>query len=71
MLYADYFADQPLHGEDVFRRHFRMSRKLFLKIVHAIGEFDPYFLCKKDCTGLFGFSSQSMKVEDFLVCLEA
>ena len=57
MLYADYFADQPLHGEDVFRRRFRMSRKLFLKIVHAIREFDPYFLCKKDCTGLVGFSS--------------
>jgi hypothetical protein len=25
ILYADYFADNPLHGEAVFRRHFRMS----------------------------------------------
>jgi hypothetical protein len=36
ILYADYFADNPLHGEAVFRRRFRMSRKLFLKIVYAL-----------------------------------
>jgi hypothetical protein len=35
ILYADYFADDPLHGEVVFRRHFWMSRKLFLDIVDA------------------------------------
>jgi hypothetical protein len=57
MLYADYFADNPLHGESVFRRHFRMSRKLFLQIVYAIRDFDPYFRCKADCTSLVGFSS--------------
>ncbi|KAK1606514.1 hypothetical protein QYE76_030187 [Lolium multiflorum] len=57
MLYADYFADNPLHGESVFRRRFRMSRKLFLQIVYAIRHFDPYFRCKADCTGLVGFSS--------------
>jgi hypothetical protein len=36
ILYADYFADSPLHGEAIFRRRFRMSRKLFLKIVYAL-----------------------------------
>jgi hypothetical protein len=41
--YADYFADNPLHGEAVFRRHFRMSRKLFLKIVYALRDYDSYF----------------------------
>jgi hypothetical protein len=25
ILYADYFLDDPLHGEVVFQRHFRMS----------------------------------------------
>src|SRR4051794_24763038 len=54
MLYANYFADNPLHGETVFRRRSRMSRKLFLKIVYAIRDFDPYFRCKKDCTGMVG-----------------
>jgi hypothetical protein len=57
MLYADYFADSPLHGEAVFRRHFRMSQKLFLKIVYALREYDSYFRCRLDCTGMAGFSA--------------
>ena len=28
-----------------------MNRKLFLRIMHAIREFDTYFKLKKDCTG--------------------
>jgi hypothetical protein len=57
MLYSDYFADAPLHGNKVFRRRYRMSRKLFLMIVNSIREFDSYFKCKKDCTGKLGFTS--------------
>jgi hypothetical protein len=57
LLYADYFADAPLHGEKVFRRRYRMSRKLFLRIVNSIREFDSYFKCKKDCTSTLGFTS--------------
>jgi hypothetical protein len=56
LLYADYFADAPLHGEKVFRRRYRMSRKLFLGIVNSIREFDSYFNCKKDCIGTLGFT---------------
>jgi hypothetical protein len=40
ILYADYFAEDPLHDEVVFHRHFRMSWKLFLDIVYAIRRFD-------------------------------
>ena len=57
MLYSDYFADAPLHSDKVFRYHYRMSRKLFLRIVNSIREFDSYFKCKKDCTGKLGFTS--------------
>jgi hypothetical protein len=57
ILYADYFADDPLHGKMVFRRCFWMSRKLFLDIVYVIQCFDNYFICKKDCTSMVGFSS--------------
>ena len=57
MLYSDYFADAPLHGERTFRRRYRMSRKLFLRIVNSIREFDNYFICKKECTDTVGFSS--------------
>ncbi|KAK1609205.1 hypothetical protein QYE76_032878 [Lolium multiflorum] len=57
MLYADYFADDPLHGEAVFMHRFRMSKKLFLRIVYALREYDSYFRCKLDCTGMAGFSA--------------
>ena len=57
MLYSGYFADALLHGDKVFRRRYRMSRKLFLGIANSIREFDSYFKCKKDCTGKLGFTS--------------
>jgi hypothetical protein len=56
ILYTD-FVDDPLHGEVVFRYHFRMNRKPFLDIVYAIQRFNNYFICKKDCTGMVSFSS--------------
>jgi hypothetical protein len=56
-LYTDYFADNPLHDEAIFRHRFRMSQKLFLKIVYALRDFDSYFRCKLDCTGMAGFSA--------------
>ena len=34
-----------------------MSRKLFLRIVNSIREFDNYFKCKMDCTDKLGFTS--------------
>jgi hypothetical protein len=57
ILYTDYFTKNPLHGEAVFRRRFRMSQKLFLKIVYALRDYDSYFRCKLDCTGMAGFSA--------------
>src|SRR3954469_9681779 len=57
LLYSDYFADVPLHGEKVFRRWYRMGRKLFLRIVNSLRDYDNYFVCKKDCTGTVGLSS--------------
>jgi hypothetical protein len=55
ILYADYFTDNLLHGEAIFRRRFRMSRKLFQKIVYVLRDYDSYFRCKLDCTGMTGF----------------
>ena len=57
ILYSDYFADHPMQDEAVFRRRFRMNRKLFLDIMHAIREFDTYFKLNKDCTGTVGLTS--------------
>jgi hypothetical protein len=57
ILYADYFVEDSLHGEVVFWHHFRMSRNLFLDIVYAVRRFENYFIRRKDCTGVVGFSS--------------
>jgi hypothetical protein len=40
ILYADYFADDPLHGDVVFLHRFRMNQKLFMKIVLVGKEFN-------------------------------
>ena len=40
ILYSDYFANDPTQDEKVFWCRFRMNRKLFLWIMHAIREFD-------------------------------
>ncbi|XP_071677269.1 uncharacterized protein [Lolium perenne] len=34
-----------------------MNKDLFLKIVHGVREYDKYFMAKKDCIGLWGFTS--------------
>ncbi|KAK1618039.1 hypothetical protein QYE76_023556 [Lolium multiflorum] len=57
LLDADYFNDGATHSPKEFRRRFRMNKDLFLKIVHGVREYDTYFMAKKDCTGLWGFTS--------------
>ena len=57
MLYADYFADDAPYDAKDFRRRYRMSKDLFFKILHGVREFDPYFVMKKDCCGVPGFTS--------------
>jgi hypothetical protein len=48
---------EQAQAEVVLHRCFRMSQKLFLKIVYTIRDFDIYYICKKDNTGMVGFSS--------------
>ena len=43
-LFVDYFADNPRYGDDMFRRRYRMSRELFLRIVDAVKNHDNYFI---------------------------
>ena len=42
-IYWDYFADNPVYNEKHFRRRYRMSRALFLRIVAAVEAHDDYF----------------------------
>ncbi|XP_059306241.1 uncharacterized protein LOC132057631 [Lycium ferocissimum] len=42
-LFLDYFSDNPRYNDGMFRRRYRMSRNLFLRIVDAIKAHDTYF----------------------------
>jgi hypothetical protein len=56
MLYADYFADDPLHNNVKFWRRFRMNWKRFMKIVLVVREYETYFVSKQDRVGTTGCS---------------
>ncbi|XP_062188840.1 uncharacterized protein LOC133892123 [Phragmites australis] len=55
-LYNDYFTDNPVYGDILFRRRFRMSRRLFLRIAAAVEEHDTWFRQRRDATGKLGLS---------------
>ncbi|XP_051229440.1 uncharacterized protein [Lolium perenne] len=57
LLDVDYFNDDATHSLKEFWPRFRMNKDMFLKIVHDVTEYDTYFTAKKDCTGLWGFTS--------------
>ncbi|XP_022023915.1 uncharacterized protein LOC110924186 [Helianthus annuus] len=53
---ADYFVEDPKYNEDIFRHRFRMSKRLFLKIVAGVEENDPWFEEAPDARGRKGFT---------------
>ena len=55
-LYLDYFAT-PCVYESFFRRRFRMSRPLFLRIVNEVEQYNPYFIQRTYAIGVLGLSS--------------
>ena len=55
-LYEDYFADNCTYPPNFFRRRYRMRRQLFLRILHRLGEYSPYFTQRVDALNRRGFS---------------
>ncbi|XP_042404757.1 putative nuclease HARBI1 [Zingiber officinale] len=55
-LFNDYFSDDPVYPDDIFRRRFRMKKELFLRIVDAVKNHSEYFQWKVDATGKKGLS---------------
>ncbi|KAL6657904.1 hypothetical protein ACP70R_005684 [Stipagrostis hirtigluma subsp. patula] len=47
-LVADFFCEDPVHNDKLFRTRYRMRRALFLRIVRALGEWSPYFTKRTD-----------------------
>ena len=55
-LVNDYFSENPLYPSNIFRRRFRMSRPLFLRIVEALGQNSNYFTQRVDAVNRQGLS---------------
>lgn len=56
-LYNDYFADNHVFPKARFRWRYRMSRALFLRIMHKVMAYDDYFVQKRDALGVEDLSS--------------
>ncbi|XP_058222952.1 uncharacterized protein LOC131332670 [Rhododendron vialii] len=56
-IFRDYFAEPPAYPPEYFRRRFRMSRSLFLRIQAAIEAHDPYFVQTRNVARKLGLSS--------------
>lgn len=55
-LYNDYFSSSPVYNETMFKRRFRMSRRLFSRILEAVQAHDTYFVQKPNASGQLGLS---------------
>ena len=55
-LMDDYFSENPLYGEEIFRRRFRMSKELFLRLVSDLEQQYTFFTQGSDARGRIGFS---------------
>jgi hypothetical protein len=47
-LVADFFSEDAVYNEKLFRTRYRMRRPLFLRIVRALGDWSPYFTKRTD-----------------------
>mgnify|MGYP000892797481 CR=1 FL=1 len=56
-LMKDYFDEAPTYpNPEVFRRRFRMSKRLFLRIAKDLEDNYDYFKQKADARGILGFT---------------
>jgi hypothetical protein len=56
-IFRDYFAENAVYDEKLFRRRFRMSKRLFLKIMGDVSAADDYFQQRNDALGIPGLST--------------
>ncbi|XP_035842050.1 uncharacterized protein LOC118488798 [Helianthus annuus] len=56
LLIRDYFSENPVYNENLFRRRFRMSRRLFLRVVEDLQNSFEFFQQRRDAREVLGFS---------------
>ena len=47
-IYSDYFSNNPVYNDRLFRRRFRMRREVFLRVLNGVKDVDSYFEQKRD-----------------------
>ena len=52
----DYFVEDPVYDARMFCQRFRISKRLFLRILESVQNYDSYFMQKPDATGQLGLS---------------
>ena len=57
-LLNDYFVENPVYDETLFRRRFRLSRPLFLRILHPLQQHNDYFVQRRNVVNTVGLSGE-------------
>ena len=50
-LWNDYFSETPTYPHNLFRRRFRMNKRLFMRIVNRLSNEIQFFQQKRDALG--------------------
>nr|ACB59212.1 unknown protein [Brassica oleracea] len=65
-LWNDYFSDTPMYPENLFRRRFRMNRRLFMHIVDRLSNEVHSFRQKKDAIRVLAYGTAADTVDEYL-----
>ena len=57
-LLNDYFVENPVYNETLFRMRFRLSQPLFLRILHTLQQHNDYFVQRRNAANTVGLSGE-------------
>ena len=57
-LLNDYFVENPVYDETLFRKRFRLSRPLFLRILRTLQQHNNYFVQRRNAANTLGLSGE-------------
>ena len=57
-LLNDYFVENPVYDETLFRRRFHLSQPLFLRILHTLQQRNQYFVQRRNVANTLGLSGE-------------
>ena len=57
-LLNDYFVENPVYDKTLFRKRFRLSRPLFLRILHTLQQRNRYFVQRRNAANTLGLSGE-------------